>query len=454
MANLTPKGTLKDVASAPNSPGNRMTHIEEEISSIKVSLNDNNKMLARLLTSLSKEASINSEESISEGMLEPKQKLMQESNHFVVTAAPPKFDYYLTLKTPFDTFKFLEKYNLYKLSNPGVAHTMNLTAYVRSEMLSSDLGLRESVLSGRQAEMPDSLILQRIYEYWSRNITDPIEFCKELQKITFRQDGTDINNIATYVSGIYRYLHNIDTFHKFLVKCSANNDAIPDEAEYNRNNCSTVKYVINEKLSEVSLWEDHIFRYVRKDKTSWQCISSRIHDYLNSIVENFSPLQKYMNTHARKTEKQPDSVKKLVTFPNTTTAKKVFTPAAQPYDSSKYPTLLKRPIQDRNAQWPSSRNQQLNSVNATDLWDYKRGINEQYQEGEEEHPDLNETCSDEEEEHNSEEELAAMDGDLEPCFALMTYGKCPKQNSGCKFHHDKSKIITRMEANIKMIREN
>ena len=90
MANLTPKGTLKDVASAPNSPGNRMMQIEEEISSIKVSLNDNNKMLARLLTSLSKEASINSEESISEGMLEPKQKLMQESNHLVVTAAPPK----------------------------------------------------------------------------------------------------------------------------------------------------------------------------------------------------------------------------------------------------------------------------------------------------------------------------------------------------------------------------
>ena len=148
---------------SPAATEERLSRLEGDVAEIKDSL-------ATILRLVSSNKEINKEvespnsklesESASEDMLEPAQKVM--NNQIMVTAAPPKFAYYLTLKSPYDTYKFLEGYNMYKLANPGVANTMNLTSYVKAEMLSSELGLRESVLQGRQSEMPDSLTNTKI----------------------------------------------------------------------------------------------------------------------------------------------------------------------------------------------------------------------------------------------------------------------------------------------------
>ena len=101
-SNTTPFKERKSNPTSPAATEERLSRLEEGMAEVLNFIRSKKEIKKEPDSPNSKSES----ESASEDMLEPAQKVM--NNQIMVTAAPPKFAYYLTLKSPYDTYKFLE----------------------------------------------------------------------------------------------------------------------------------------------------------------------------------------------------------------------------------------------------------------------------------------------------------------------------------------------------------
>lgn len=240
----------------------------------------------------------------------PSAKLKQDTllRTLLVTAAPSRFEGKLDLRNPWTTHSFLEKYAAYKIANPAVARTMNLVSYIDIELLTGPLGLRDAIMEGKADSIPDAVVMMHITAHFQLLITDTRIFCAQVAMIPFgHSQQFSLEKLQASLLPVYKYLHNVDTFYKFLVKCSANNDAIPDEADYDRKFPTTMKQIVDSKLSPYfTVWEDHVFKHIRRDKASWTIISAKISELIKDISDKMAPVIALFNSHLRSTHTVED----------------------------------------------------------------------------------------------------------------------------------------------------
>lgn len=194
------------------------------------------------------------------------------------------------LKDPIEYWRFEEDLNHWKLVHPHHAAHMRLMPFVDKKLLIGTLQLGEFLSMQNAHLLTDMRIRQSISAHFSRSIKTRHQFLDCIERVGF--NAAPLPSYLTHpeadLQPLLVYLHKLDSIFHMLSEMT-HPDAVPQEDAYDRTQRTTIKHVLNAKISPwLPIWRQEIFDDASKMKGRWPQISAWIQSRVVDIQRRFA----------------------------------------------------------------------------------------------------------------------------------------------------------------------
>jgi hypothetical protein len=386
------------------------------------------------------------------------QEISMYSPNVTYTLPPPNpfMGKLVELKDPIEYWRFEEDFNHWKLVNPHHAPHMRLMPFIDKKLLIGTLQLGEFLSMSNAHLLTDMRIRQSITAHFNRSIKTRHQFLDCIERVGFNAAPLPayLTHPEAELQPLLVYLHKLDSIFHMLSEMT-HPDAVPQEEAYDRAQRTTIKYVLNAKISPwLPIWRQEIFDDASKMKGRWPQISAWIQSRVIDIQRRFAvsaPLYAQLTVLGRSKQEpllrvNPESFRRHDNAPRQdprTDSKQLF---QRPKGLWQPPQAgAPKPIGAPPRSFPRSGVQQ--SLHYTvDEADEEDPVPEaDSHEGTDESADYY-TADD-----DSQAQMHAMaPAPAGPCHAVLTTGTCTK--SGCTYSHNPEVIAAHQAKTLAAVR--